>query len=91
MTIKWLIKERARRYARQQQFKKMAVNVQISISRWHLVERNVHINIKTKFDYKHWTPTQESRREKVNDDKEVNHSWTRIDRWLRHHMSRTTY
>ena len=62
-----------------------------SISRWHLVERNVHINIKTKFGYKHWTLTQESRREKVNDDKEVNHSWTPIDRWLRHHMSRTTW
>ena len=69
----------------------MAANALKSISRWHLVERNVHIDIKTKFGYKHWTPTQKSRREKVNDDKEVNHSWTRIAGWLRHHLSRTSW
>ena len=50
----------------------MAVNVLKSILRWHLVEGNLHIDIKTKFGYKRYRLNIVEEKIKVNDDKEVN-------------------
>ena len=62
----------------------MAPNVLKSILRWRLVEGNVQIDIKTKFGYKQY-------RLKIVEEKKsvMTKEWTRIDRWLRHHLFRT--
>ena len=53
-------------------FYNIAANVLKSILRWHLVEGNVHIDIKTKFGYKQYRLKIVEEKVKVNDDKEVN-------------------
>ena len=50
----------------------------------------MHIDIKIIFGYKQHR-LKIDKEKKINDDKEVNSTWTRIDRWLRHHLSRTKW
>ena len=55
----------------------MAANVLKAISRWHLVERNVHIDIKTKF-----VTNTEHRLKKVDEKRSImmTKKWTTPER-----------